>query len=111
MTNYYYVAGTKRFLLSEEPLEEILREKVNHYKRNNKNIDFWLIDNINLLQNEDIFALEKQLGEPIVVLISSDYNFINWIKLRIEYVKLGQLDLAEITSLNSNKNLLEIIYH
>nr|YP_009402813.1 hypothetical protein [Compsopogon caeruleus]ARX96162.1 hypothetical protein [Compsopogon caeruleus] len=101
MKNYYYAVATKRFLFIEEPIEEILRERINYYKRISKGIDFWLLDNIELLNNNEIFLLQEQFEEPLVALISTNLNFINWIKLRVVYIKTGKLQNIDIANLDT----------
>jgi Protein of unknown function (DUF2488). len=43
MQTYYYVLGSHKFLLEEEPLEEVLRERIRNYQEQEKEIDFWLV--------------------------------------------------------------------
>jgi len=43
MTTYFFVAASEKFLTVEEPLDEILKERMRNYKENNKEIDFWLL--------------------------------------------------------------------
>ena len=40
MTTYFFVAASEKFLTVEEPIEEILKERMRNYKENNKEIDF-----------------------------------------------------------------------
>jgi len=42
MTTYFFVAASEKFLTVEEPLDEILKERIRNYKENNKEKDFWL---------------------------------------------------------------------
>ena len=42
MQTYYYVLGSHKFLLEEEPLEEVLRERERNYREQEKEIDFSL---------------------------------------------------------------------
>nr|YP_009369981.1 conserved hypothetical plastid protein [Boldia erythrosiphon]ARO90669.1 conserved hypothetical plastid protein [Boldia erythrosiphon] len=102
MISYYFAAASKRFLLLEEPLEEILRERISYYQLNNKALDFWLIDSTNLTQNVDISLLQQKLNEPIIMIVSTSYSFIVWLRLRVIYVYTGQFIMAE-----SNNKLLE----
>ena len=92
MTQYYFAIASKSFLMEEEPIEEILRERTNYYNRINKNIDFWLVTNpyfINLSQFADIKA---QLISPSVAIISLDKQFIQWLKLRIGFIAIGNFE-------------------
>ena len=43
MSTYYFVAASEAFLTQEEPLEEVLRERVRDYSEKGKEIDFWLV--------------------------------------------------------------------
>ena len=36
MTTYFFVAASEKFLTVEEPLDEILKERMRNYKENNK---------------------------------------------------------------------------
>jgi len=36
MTTYFFVAASEKFLTVEEPIEEILKERIRNYKENNK---------------------------------------------------------------------------
>ena len=51
MTTYYFVAASEKFLTVEEPLEEILKERIRNYKENKKEIDFWLLKNPSFLKS------------------------------------------------------------
>jgi hypothetical protein len=100
MTKYYYVASNQIRFLQEEVIEEILRERANYYISKKKPIDFWL-----LISPE--FLREKKMTEKIrktryysqkmplitwkgrydfyAVVISTNKEFIKWLKLRIGY--------------------------
>ena len=45
MTTHYFVAASARFLIEEEPLEEVLKERRRYYGEKGKAIDFWLVRN------------------------------------------------------------------
>ncbi|MBZ8178691.1 MAG: DUF2488 family protein [Oscillatoria sp. PMC 1051.18] len=87
---YYYVLASQRFLLEEEPFEEVLRERTNHYQRNNKEIDFWLVKQPAFLEAPEFAEVKQKCPQPSVAVISSDRQFINWLKLRLEYVLTGE---------------------
>ncbi len=40
MQTYYYVLASKKFLLEEEPLEEVLRERTRDYHEKEKKLIF-----------------------------------------------------------------------
>ena len=45
MKTYFFVTASEKFLTVEEPLDEILKERIRNYKENKKEIDFWLLKN------------------------------------------------------------------
>ena len=44
MQTYHYVLASSRFLLEEEPLDEVIQERQRYYQEKQKPIDFWLIE-------------------------------------------------------------------
>ena len=60
MTTYFFVAASEKFLTVEEPLDEILKERMRNYKENNKEIDFWLLKNPSFLQTTQFADLNGQ---------------------------------------------------
>ena len=99
MTTYFFVAASKKFLTVEEPLEEILKERVRNYKENNKEIDFWLLENPSFLKANQFFGLTAKIPSPPAAVISTDKKFITFLKLRLEFVAVGEFECpnAEIT--------------
>ena len=99
MTTYFFVAASEKFLTVEEPLEEILKERVRNYKENNKEIDFWLLKNPSFLQTNQFIDLKSNIPSPPAVVISTDKKFITFLKLRLEFVAVGEFEFpnAEIT--------------
>jgi hypothetical protein len=87
-------------MLRSEVLEEILRERTNYYFSKKKQIDFWLLISPSFLssplllekiQKTNFYEQHKELitVDSIYtfssVLISTDKEFIKWIKLRLGY--------------------------
>ena len=99
MTTYFFVAASEKFLTVEEPLEEILKERVRNYKENNKEIDFWLLKNPSFLQTTQFVDLTAKIPSPTAVILSTDKKFITFLKLRLEFVAVGEFECpsAEIT--------------
>jgi len=99
MTTYFFVAASEKFLTVEEPLEEILRERERNYKENNKEIDFWLLKNPSFLKASQFVDLTAKIPTPPAVVLSSDKKFITFLKLRLEFVAVGEFECpsAEIT--------------
>ena len=99
MKTYYFVAASEKFLTVEEPLEEILKERVRNYKENNKEIDFWLLKNPSFLQTTQFADLTAKIPSASAAVLSTDKKFITFLKLRLEFVAVGEFEFpnAEIT--------------
>ena len=99
MTTYFFVAASEKFLTVEEPLDEILKERMRNYKENNKEIDFWLLKNPSFLKATQFIDLKAKIPSPPAAVVSSDKKFIIFLKLRLEFVAVGEFECpsAEIT--------------
>ena len=40
---YYFVIGSREFLLEKEAVEEVIRERAYYYQLKNKPADFWIL--------------------------------------------------------------------
>ena len=92
MTTYFFVAASEKFLTVEEPIEEILRERMRNYKENNKEIDFWLLKNPSFLQTAQFVDLTAKIPSPPAAILSTDKKFITFLKLRLEFVAVGEFE-------------------
>ena len=92
MTKYFFIAASEKFLTVEEPLEEILKERVRNYKENNKEIDFWLLKNPSFLQTTQFADLTAKIPSPPAAVLSTDKKFITFLKLRLEFVAVGEFE-------------------
>ena len=99
MTTYFFVAASEKFLTVEEPLEEILKERERNYKENSKEKDFWLLKNPSFLHTTEYSDLKAKIPSPPAAVISTDKKFITFLKLRLEFVAVGEFECpnAEIT--------------
>ena len=99
MKTYFFVAASEKFLTVEEPIEEILKERMRNYKENNKEIDFWLLKNPSFLQITQFVDLKAKIPSTPAVVLSTDKKFITFLKLRLEFVGVGEFECpsAEIT--------------
>lgn len=108
MTTYYFTAASKQFLLEEEPVEEILRERLNFYKDQNIPIDFWLALDPTLINKLGLSFDKNFLSSDLAAIISTNPTFINWLKLRLQYVVTGNIQIAnnspELKKLINTKN-------
>ncbi len=92
MAKYFFVAASEKFLTVEEPIEEILKERMRNYKENNKEIDFWLLKNPSFLQTTQFVHLKGKIPSPPAAILSTDKKFITFLKLRLEYVAVGEFE-------------------
>ena len=79
MTAYHFVAASERFLTVEEPLEEVLRERIRNYEENSKTIDFWLVRQPAFLEAPEQADVNAQLPKPAAAAISTDATFITFL--------------------------------
>ena len=92
MVTYYFVAASERFLTEEEPLEEVLRERARDYSEKGKTIDFWLVRQPRFLECDELADQTKAVPRPAAAVISTDSTFIDFMKLRLEYVLKGSFN-------------------
>ncbi len=99
MTTYYFVAASEKFLTVEEPLEEILKERTRNYEENKKEKDFWLLKNPSFLKSSKFADIFTKIPSPPAAVISTDKKFITFLKLRLEFVAVGEFEIpnAEIS--------------
>jgi hypothetical protein len=89
MTVYHFVAASERFLCEEEPLEEVLRERVRNYGETGKEIDFWLVRRPAFLEAPELASQVASVPRPAAAVVSTDEKFITFLKLRLEFVATG----------------------
>lgn len=97
MQTYHYVLASQRYILEEEPMEEVLQERHRHYKEQEKQIDFWLIRQPAFLEAPEMAAIKAKCPQPAVAIVSTDPQFIVWLKLRLEYVITGEFEAPSTT--------------
>ena len=92
MTTYFFVAASEKFLTVDAPLDEILKERMRNYKENNKEKDFWLLKNPSFLQTNQFADLKAKIPSTPAVVLSTDKKFITFLKLRLEFVAVGEFE-------------------
>jgi hypothetical protein len=90
MQTYYYVLASQRFLTEEEPLEEVLKERTRNYHEQEKEIDFWLVKQPAFLEAPQMAKVKQECPQPAAAVVSTNPQFITWLKLRLEFVKTGE---------------------
>jgi hypothetical protein len=97
MTTYYYVLASQHFLLEEEPFDEVIQERIRNYKDQNKEIDFWLIEQPAFLESPEFAEIKAKCPQPSAAVISTNSQLITWLKLRLEYVLTGEFQAPSDT--------------
>ena len=92
MTTYYYVVASQKFLLEEEPFEEVIQERIRNYQEQNKEIDFWLVKQPAFLEAPGMAAVKAQVPQPAASVITTNRQLTTWLKLRLEYVATGEFE-------------------
>ena len=91
MQTYYYLVASSKFLRSEtEALDDVLNERVRNYHEQKKEIDFWFIDNPAFLNAPELTAVKAKCPQPATGIVSTNAQFITWLKLRLEFVSTGE---------------------
>ena len=92
MTTYYYVAASQKFLLEEEPFEEVIEERIRNYKERNKEIDFWFIKQPAFLDAPEMAAIKAKIPQPCAAVVTTNKQLCTWLRLRLEYVISGEFE-------------------
>jgi len=100
MVRYYFLVASQDFLFYQEPVEEILRERIKHYYTIDKDIDFGLTTDLDFLDAPDLYSIKKQLIKPSAAIISLNPKFIDWLKLRIHYAVTGSFISSSVRDYN-----------
>ena len=90
LTKYYFIIASKQFLITKEPLEEVLRERIQYYCRTKRRIDFWLLPQPKFLQAENFKDIKNKLPKNYLAIVSTNKIFITWLKLRLNNVFVGE---------------------
>lgn len=97
MSTYYYLLASQRFLLEEEDLDEVFKERTRNYQEQEKQIDFWLVKQPAFLEAPAMAQVKAKCPQPSAAIISTDPKFITWLKLRLEYVLTGEFESPSAT--------------
>jgi hypothetical protein len=108
MQTYYYVLASQNFLLQEEPIDEVLKERTRHYHEQEKEIDFWLVKQPGFLDAPQLSQVKAKCPQPAVAIISTNPQFITWLKLRLEYVITGEFQAPSETIPNALASLVTV---
>jgi len=89
---YYFVAASRKYLYEDEgiPLRETLSERRRNFEIRNKEINFWLVEQPAFLEAPEMASIKKQIPQPAAAIITTDPNTMRWLKLRLEFVVIGE---------------------
>lgn len=90
MQTYYFVLASTQFLTVEEPTAEVLTERTRDYNDKGKEIDFWLVNQPAFLTAPEFAKIREKCPQPASAIISTNPQFITWLKLRLEFVITGE---------------------
>jgi hypothetical protein len=108
MQTYYYVLASQRFLLEEEPMEEVIKERTRYYHEHEKEIDFWVVKQPAFLEAPEMAEIKAKCPQPSVAIISTNSQFITWLKLRLEYIITGEFQAPSPTIPNPVASLTAV---
>lgn len=91
---YYFVLASEDFFLKDEPFEEVLRERANYYTNENLPNDFWILFNPEFVKNyrKEVNKFINNDSRSIMSIISTNLDFIYWLKLRYQNVVIGEFN-------------------
>lgn len=90
MQIYYFILASAKFLIEDESIEEVLKERRRNYQEQNKEIDFWLVLQPAFLDAPEFAEIKPKVPQPAVAIVSTNAQFITWLKLRLEFVVVGE---------------------
>jgi hypothetical protein len=105
---YYFIIGSENFLFKQEPLEEVLRERVQNYNMRKKLLNFWIVKNPAFLKDSEFIEMNSNLPKNRIAIISTQKTFITWLKLRLNNVVIGNFTMSrtkKISPLGSIPNI------
>jgi hypothetical protein len=97
MQTYHFVLASEKFLTEEEPIEEVLKERTRYYQEQEKEIDFWLVRQPAFLDAPELVDMKAKCPTPAAAIVSTNPTFINWLKLRLEFVVTGTFQAPSAT--------------
>ena len=98
MTTYYYLVASDRFLFVDEPTDEVIKERIRNYQENEKEIDFWVVKQPTFLEMPQLSTVKSQVPTPAAAIVSTNKSFITWLKLRLEFVIVGEFESPDLTT-------------
>ena len=106
---YFYIIMSQFDLLENQVIEEVIRERTNYYINRNNPLNFWVLMSPNFLLKDDLYSKIKMTNfykfkrEELIyntkfynaVILSTDIEYINWLKLRLGYFENIENDIID----------------
>lgn len=92
MTTYYFAVASQKFLFEDEPFEEVIKERTRHYADKGLEKDFWLVNDPAFLNAPSLKEANEKTPKPCTAIVSTKKQFITWLKLRLEYIYVGEFE-------------------
>lgn len=90
-TKYYFLVANAKFMLDEEEhFQELMNERLRLFGERNREQDFWIVIEPKFLENFP--DMTRRLNRPAVALVSTDYLWITFMKLRLDRVLRGEIE-------------------
>jgi hypothetical protein len=96
MQTYYYLVASQQFL-HEQEVNEVFAERTRNYQEQGKEIDFWVIDRPAFLDAPELANVKTKIPQPATGVVSTNKQFITWLKLRLEFVATGEFQSPSAT--------------
>ncbi|WIA27997.1 hypothetical protein OEZ86_010585 [Tetradesmus obliquus] len=109
-TQWYGLVANAEFFCNDvqnEPLAEQLRERVRYFQEQGRELDFFLVPNPTWLDAQ-FPEQAKQVKRPCMALVSSDKQWVTFMKLRLDRVlKFDLAGMAAAEALSAGEALPE----
>ena len=80
--NYYYIIGSQKFLLQQEPLEEVLRERTKNYNKRKRCLDFWVLLNPKFLFSVKSKKIKEKCNDSRICLNLSKCRTVHFLRTK-----------------------------
>ncbi|UFP96098.1 MgPME-cyclase complex family protein [Gloeobacter morelensis] len=88
---YYFLVASDHFLQGHQT-QEVLEERTRHYLAQGKAIDFWWVRSPAFLDAPQLADIRRRCPSPAAAVVSTDGQFVLWLKHRLQYVLMGQFE-------------------
>lgn len=83
--------------LKKSPLKKFSKNVIATTKEKNKEIDFWVVMQPAFLELPEMQDIKAKCPQPCAAIVSTNPTFVTWLKLRLEYVYVGEFEAPSDT--------------